>query len=459
MTLFAERRILTVSQLTALVRGVLEENFEHVWVEGEISNLATPSSGHLYFTLKDAGAQIRCVIFRAAARAIKFRLHDGLGLILRGRLTVYDQRGEYQILGEYLEPKGVGALQLAFLQLKEKLAKEGLFAEARKKPLPLLPQRIGIVTSPTGAALHDMLNVINRRFANVEILLYPVKVQGEGAAAEIAAAIADLNHYGQIDVMIVGRGGGSLEDLWAFNEEVVARAIAKSRIPVISAVGHEVDFTIADLVADLRAPTPSAAAELVVKSKDQLIAECEALRHRLHQGIRQRLAEFRGRLLLASRGLKDPGMLVGHLGQRLDDLQERLANAAQLRLERSGSRLDVLLERFRRQNPALQIEQWRELLLRLSDRTTIAIQRKMAGCHEACSVRCGQLQALSPLSTLARGYSIVQKLPAGTVITQSSALSQDDAVLLRFHQGSAVCRVIDVTGPSLAAEQTTTPST
>lgn len=450
MSLFAERRILTVTQLTSLVRGVLEENFEHVWVEGEVSNLTMPTSGHLYFTLKDSGAQIRCVIFRAAARAIKFRPRDGMGLILRGRLTVYEQRGEYQIIGEYLEPKGIGALQLAFMQLKEKLAKEGLFDESRKRPLPLLPQRIGIVTSPTGAAIHDMLNVITRRFANVEVLLCPVKVQGEGAAEEIAGAIADLNRHGKIDVMIVGRGGGSLEDLWAFNEEVVARAIARSRIPVISAVGHEVDFTIADLVADLRAPTPSAAAELVVKSKAELTAECAALMHRLRQGVLHRLAGFRGRLQVLSSGIKDPAMLLGHLGQRLDDLQERLDNAAARQLERRQAEAGVLIDRLGRQSPALLLERSRELVLGLTSQAERAVQRRLALSHEAHAVLCGRLQTLSPLSTLARGYAVVQKLPSGVAIRESSALAPGDAVLLRLHRGSASCLVESVTTAPLS---------
>ncbi len=300
MELFSDRKILTVSRLTALIKGVLEENFEHVWVEGEISNLAMPVSGHLYFTLKDAAAQLRCVMFRASSRALRFKPKDGMGVVVRGRVSLFEPRGEYQLIVEYLEPQGIGALQLAFSQLKERLAKEGLFAEAHKKPIPRLPQRIGVVTSATGAAIHDILNVLNRRFANVEVLIYPVKVQGEGAAREIAQAVKDFNRYGNIDVMIVGRGGGSIEDLWAFNEEVVARAIYHSRIPVISAVGHEVDFTIADFVADLRAPTPSAAAELVVKSKAELDAELDALSHRLRQAIHRSLADCRGKVHLLS---------------------------------------------------------------------------------------------------------------------------------------------------------------
>ncbi|HEX5773518.1 MAG TPA: exodeoxyribonuclease VII large subunit [Geomobilimonas sp.] len=441
MELFAEKRILTVTQLTGLIRGVLEENFEHVWVEGEISNLAMPASGHLYFTLKDAGAQLRCVMFRASTRALKFKPRDGMGLIVRGRLTVYDQRGDYQLLVEYLEPQGLGALQMAFIQLKERLAKEGLFAEEHKRPIPRLPRRIGIVTSATGAAIHDILNVLNRRFANLEILLYPVRVQGEGAAAEIAGAIRDFNHLGAVDVLIVGRGGGSLEDLWAFNEEVVARAIHQSRIPVISAVGHEVDFTIADFVADLRAPTPSAAAELVVRSKSELVAEVDSLSHRLRQTMEHRLAEFDREVQVLSRSLKDPTLLLGHLAQRIDDLAGRLTLACRGGEERRRQLVQVLVNRLRLQNPAVEVERGRELLLGLANRAERSMVRRLDSAREGVAVSAGKLEALSPLATLARGYAIVNLLPEGTVIRESSQLAAGARLTLRLFRGSALCRV------------------
>src|SRR5512136_382311 len=324
MDLFAEKRILTVTQLTSLIRGVLEENFEHVWVEGEVSNLAMPVSGHLYFTLKDAGAQLRCVMFRASARVLKFKPKDGMGLIVRGRVSLFEPRGEYQLIVEYLEPQGIGALQLAFAQLKERLAKEGLFDEAHKKPIPRLPQRIGVVTSVTGAAIHDILNVLDRRFANVEVLICPVKVQGEGAAAEIAGAVKDFNRYGEIDVMIIGRGGGSMEDLWAFNEETVARAIYHSRIPVISAVGHETDYTISDFVADLRAPTPSAAAELVVRDKKEIKNILHYLQGRLENEAVQIVQGYRTHLSHLVRVFREPEKKIEDHFLRLDDLLNRL---------------------------------------------------------------------------------------------------------------------------------------
>jgi exodeoxyribonuclease VII large subunit len=441
MDLFADRRILTVSRLTSLIKGVLEENFERVWVEGEVSNLAMPVSGHLYFTLKDAGAQIRCVMFRASARALKFRPKDGMGLVVRGRVSLFEPRGEYQLIMEYLEPQGIGALQMAFAQLKERLAKEGLFAEAHKKPIPKLPQRIGIVTSATGAAIHDILNVLDRRFANVEVLICPVKVQGEGAAREIAQAVKDFNRYGDIDVMIVGRGGGSMEDLWAFNEEVVARAIYLSRIPVISAVGHEVDFTIADFVADLRAPTPSAAAELVVKSKAELAAELEALSHRLKQGIRHALSDCRGRVQLLGSSLKDPSMLLGHLAQRIDDLSERLDFSLRGELKRLCVRLENLGNRLRLTNPGLMVERGREHLISLMGRGEHGLHRIMESYGERTAINSGKLQVLSPLKTLSRGYAIASLIPEGTVIRESEQLKHGDTIDLRFHKGGAVCTV------------------
>lgn len=441
MELFPQKRILTVSQLTSLIRGVLEENFEHVWVEGEVSNLALPASGHLYFTLKDAGAQLRCVMFRASARALKFRPGDGMGLIVRGRITVYEQRGDYQLLVEYLEPRGIGALQIAFIQLKEKLAREGLFAEEHKRPIPSLPQRIGVVTSATGAAIHDILNVLKRRFANVEVLLRPVKVQGDGAAAEIAEAINDLNRYGAVDVMIVGRGGGSLEDLWAFNEERVARAIYRSRIPVISAVGHEVDFTIADFVADLRAPTPSAAAELVVKSKEELAARVDFLRHRLVQGMRRMLAEAGGELDGLSRSLRDPTMYLGHLTQRVDDLNSRLVRALDGTVRCRKGELDLLRNHLRLMNPALEVERARERVISFRGRAEIALRHHLDRLGESAAAQTARLEALSPLGTLSRGYSVALKLPERLVVRSFKQLNIDDLVEIRFHFGRAWCRV------------------
>ncbi|HEV2234216.1 MAG TPA: exodeoxyribonuclease VII large subunit, partial [Terriglobia bacterium] len=329
-----QRKILSVSELTLRVKGLFEKNFAEVWVEGEVSNFRPASSGHLYFTLKDATSQLRAVCFRNQARYLKFKPQDGISVIARGRLSVYEARGEYQLYVELLEPAGVGALQLAFEQLKAKLAAEGLFDPARKKPLPVLPRTVGVVTSPAGAVVRDILRVLKRRFRNMNVLVYPVKVQGEGAAKEISEGIEYFNRHSLADVMIVARGGGSLEDLWAFNEEAVARAIAGSKIPVISAVGHETDFTIADFVADLRAPTPSVAAELVVQRKQDYLTEIQDRARRMAHVFRFKLSEARERLttLKMHRVFQTLGARLEERSQRVDDLIASLDKTLRARL-------------------------------------------------------------------------------------------------------------------------------
>ena len=446
MQLFKERRVLTVSALTALVRGVLEENFDQVWVEGEISNFSSPQSGHCYFTLKDAGAQLRCVMFRGQARALKFTPKDGMRVLTRGRLTLFEPRGEYQLVAEYLEPQGIGGLQLAFIQLKERLAKEGLFSDLHKREIPKLPRRIGVVTSPTGAAIRDILTVLTRRFANLEILICPVRVQGEGAALEIAQAIDDLNRLGGLDVMIVGRGGGSLEDLWAFNEEVVARAIHRSQVPVISAVGHEIDFTIADFVADLRAATPSAAAELVVLSKKELTAELDALVHRLDICQLRRLEGWRAGVAALSRAVTDPTRVLGHLSQRVDSLDGRLRREADLLVAGHLERIAMLSARLHRQSPALTLRRTGERLGTLSLRLDHALTRRLTGAAESLRVASGTLNAVSPLAVLSRGYSIARKLPERSVVRDSRQIEAGDRLELSLAAGSALCRVEETRG-------------
>lgn len=444
MELFKERRVLTVSQLTALIRGVLEENFDLVWVEGEISNLSTPQSGHLYFTLKDAGAQLRCVMFKSAARAIRFQPKEGMRILVRGRITLFEPRGEYQMVADQLEPQGIGALQLAFIQLKERLALEGLFSEAHKRPIPKLPRRIGVVTSPTGAAIRDILTVLSRRFANVELLIAPTRVQGEGAASEIAAAIADLNRVGGVDVMIVGRGGGSPEDLWAFNEEAVARAIYQSQVPVISAVGHEIDFTIADFVADLRAATPSAAAEIVVQSKAELTAQVETQGHRLMLAMERILEKRRAQVLSLSRAVHDPSRILGHLILRTEDLEGRVLRQAELLLDDYALRIEGLVARLSLQNPALGLEKVRERLDNLSLRLNHAQRRRLTALGEAFRLCAGKLEAVSPLATLSRGYSIVRRLPELSVVTKARQLREGDRILVTLSKGGALCLVEEV---------------
>ncbi len=440
MDIFSEKTILTVSRLTALLRGVLEENFEQIWVQGEASNLSFPSSGHLYFTLKDNGAQLRCVMFKGAVKNLKFRPTDGMGLIARGRISVYDQRGEYQLICEYLEPAGIGALQMAFIQLKERLAKEGLFDERHKQALPTFPRRIGVITSATGAAIHDILNVLRRRFASLEILLYPVRVQGEGSAVEIARAIDDMNRMGLVDVLIVGRGGGSLEDLWAFNEEVVARAVYRSKLPIISAVGHETDWSICDFVADLRAPTPSAAAELVIASSLELRGQLEALNHHLRMAMESRLTKLGARVDALRRSLHDPSSMLGHLAQRVDDLTQRL----ELALENGTMRRRDSFERLQSQmlffNPERQTERLQQQLSALSVESERLIRHKIQTVSQAFGGLTARLEVLSPLRTLSRGYAIAATAD-GTIITSASQLLIGERVMMQLHHGTAACRV------------------
>ena len=441
MDIFSEKTILTVSRLTALLRGVLEENFEQLWVQGEVSNLSYPSSGHCYFTLKDAGAQLRCVMFKGAVKNLRFRLADGMALIVRGRISVYDLRGEYQLICEYIEPAGVGALQTAFVQLKEKLAGEGLFAESHKKPLPRFPRRVGVITSATGAAIHDILNVLKRRFASLEVLLYPVRVQGEGAALEIARALDDMNQLAGVDVLIVGRGGGSLEDLWPFNEEVLARAVYRSKIPVISAVGHETDWSICDFVADLRAPTPSAAAELVIASADELRNQIESLRHRLRLTLEHRLAALDGRLEALRRSLHDPRTMLGHLAQRMDDLTGRLDLALQVSVTRRRERFERLQDTLRHNDPQVRIDALRQQINLLSLQAERKMRQHVDILKQGFGDNAARLEVLSPLKTLARGYAIASRPDTGRIITDAAALVPGDPLLLTLWRGRVRCRV------------------
>ncbi|NTV50665.1 MAG: exodeoxyribonuclease VII large subunit [Geobacteraceae bacterium] len=440
MDIFSEKTILTVGRLTALLRGVLEENFEHLWVQGEVSNLSYPSSGHCYFTLKDSDAQLRCVMFKSAAKNLKFRLTDGMSLIVRGRISVYDQRGEYQLICEYVEPDGVGALQTAFVQMKEKLAGEGLFAEAHKISLPRFPRKIGVITSPTGAAIHDILNVLKRRFASLEVLLYPVRVQGEGSALEIARAIDEMNRLAEVDVVIVGRGGGSLEDLWAFNEEVVARAVYRSKIPVISAVGHETDWTICDFVADLRAPTPSAAAELVIASAAELRNQVEALSRRLQRSVENLLVSHFKQVQSLRRAIHDPRTMLGHLAQRTDDLSGRLDMGLRVAVSSRREHFMRLHDALLHNEPKGRVEALRQRVELLSVRSEGLLRQRLELLRQRFCDNTARLEVLSPLKTLARGYVIASQSD-GTVVTEAGLLETGELLLLRFYQGQALCRV------------------
>lgn len=444
MDIFSEKTILSVSRLTALLRGVLEENFEQLWVQGEVSNLSYPSSGHCYFTLKDAGAQLRCVMFKSSVKNLKFRLTDGMALICRGRISVYDQRGEYQLLCEYLEPAGIGALQAAFAQLKEKLSGEGLFADTHKVSMPRFPRKVGVITSPTGAAIHDIINVLKRRFASLEVQLYPVRVQGEGAALEIARAIDDMNRMAEVDILLVGRGGGSLEDLWAFNEEAVARAVYRSRIPIISAVGHETDWTICDFVADLRAPTPSAAAELVIASTEELRSQVDTLSHRLRRSIEGLLMARSSRLDALRRSLHDPRTMLGHLAQRLDDLSGRLDMGLNVAVFRRRDRFVRLQQALQHNDPQGKVDILRQQIALLKVRAEGALMQRLEAGRQHFGDNAARLEVLSPLKTLARGYAIAIRGGDGAVVTDAAALTAGEQLLLKLYRGQAFCRVESV---------------
>lgn len=441
MNLFAEQTILTVSRLTALLKDLIEDNFSQVWVEGEVSNLTYAASGHVYCTLKDSGTMLRCVMFRSSVKALKFKLEEGMALVVRGRLSVYDQRGEYQLIAEYAEPKGLGALQAAFVQLKERLAGEGLFSESHKQPLPFMPQKVGIVTSASGAAIHDILNVLGRRNAGLQLIIYPVRVQGAGSAAEIATAIDDLNRLNVADVLIVGRGGGSLEDLWAFNEELVARAVYRSRIPVISAVGHETDWTICDFVADLRAPTPSAAAELVCTAREELLNQIQNLVLRLDQGMLNQLKLRVHNLAGLSRALHDPSRMLGHQAQRVDDLSGRLDMALRNLFGRRREQLARQEQYLSGLHPAIKISKLRQELLLLTEHAERRVCSYLEQLGREQGEATARLEALSPLHTLARGFSVVERQTDKHIIRNAAELAIGEEVMLRLHQGSALCRI------------------
>jgi exodeoxyribonuclease VII large subunit len=444
---FLERTVLTVSEVSERIKIVLEDTFLDVWVEGEISNLRTPASGHSYLTLKDARSQLRAVLFKLQRRYLRFDPKDGMLVIARGRISVYEPRGEYQMVLDYMEPKGVGALQIAFEQLKGRLAEEGLFDASRKRPLPALPRRLGIVTSPTGAVIRDMLQILRRRFANLGVCVYPVRVQGDGAAAEIARGVELLNRYAGIDVIIVARGGGSLEDLWAFNEEAVARAIYASKVPVISAVGHEVDYTIADFVADMRAPTPSAAAELVIRPKAELHAELRAVAQRLERAMQHRLEALRARLEACRqrRVLKDPWSPLHTLEQRLDEFSARLARTIRARLHLAREALEGGEAAVTHLSPATRVGLLRARLTALEQRLIAAQRGQVRHQREEVERLTATLQALSPLAVLARGYSICRHQADGRVIREAQAAAPGTHVDITLWRGSLQCTVNAVT--------------
>lgn len=449
MSLFETQHIYKVSELTKTIKAILEEShISEVWIEGEVSGLSRPYSGHLYFKLKDAESQIDCAIFRPLADRFKSMMEDGTSIILQGRLSVYEPRGSYQLIGNRVEPIGLGALQLAFEKLKQRLDDEGLFDSEHKKPLPFIPQNIGVITSATGAAIRDILSIIRRRFYNVHILIHPVSVQGDSAPMEIANAIKTMNEIGGLDVLIVGRGGGSIEDLWAFNAEIVARSIYESEIPVISAVGHEIDFTIADFVADYRAPTPSAAAEIVVPNKIDLIKTIDSIRSRLYVNIENYIEITRNQLENNQARMKSADIRnrIQFFQQKIDYTTQRSYDVLKdsistKRHTLTDSKIKLLYPGFPSKIPKV-----RSNLVSLQQRLLASMKNILRGKRENFEIKLATLDALSPLAIMQSGYSITRKYPDQKSVRSIFDVSKGDEIEVKLKDGSLVCEIQEILG-------------
>jgi exodeoxyribonuclease VII large subunit len=437
------RRVYSVTELTVRVRDLLEVEFAEVWVEGELSNCRVWNTGHLYFTLKDGASQLKAVIVRSALRYLKFKPADGLCVVARGRVSVYEPKGEYQLVCEHLEPQGLGELQFAFEQLKKQLQGEGLFDAARKRPLPSLPRKIGIVTSLDGAAIRDIIKVLRRRYANAHLVIYPARVQGEDAAPEIARALRQIARIDGVDVVIVGRGGGSIEDLWAFNEERVARAIARMPVPVISAVGHETDFTIADFVADLRAPTPSAAAELVVAAKDEFVARIDRLEDRLRAAAHAAVQRLSRRVHVVDSRPAFAGFRgrVAMRGRHAADLSHALARTVRAGLASRDRRLQQIERRLAAFDAGRRLGSLRTRLVGSDGRLETAIRGWYHRAKHQLGTVAAQLEALSPVAVLGRGYAIAWNADETRVLRDASAVAPGDTIHVKLSQGKIAAKV------------------
>ena len=438
-----QRDIYSVSRLNSEVRSVLEGSFPLLWVEGEISNLARPASGHIYFTLKDPQAQVRCAMFRMKRQLLRFQPENGLKVLIRARVGLYEGRGEFQLVAEHMEPAGEGNLQQAFDALKLKLQQEGLFDSTHKKPLPLLPKRIGIITSPSGAAVRDVLSVLQRRLPAVPVLIYPVVVQGEEAPRSILNALRLAEQRQDCDLLILTRGGGSLEDLMAFNDEAVARSIHALTIPLISAVGHEVDFTIADFVADRRAPTPSVAAELATPDKQEILDRLNSLQRRISLGTLRHLASNRQTLQALGKRLErmHPDMRLQQRQQYLDELAMRLLRSIRSQMEQGEGRTGLLASRLHAVIPTHRINQQRELFNGLKRRLLLAVDSRLRIKRQGLGLAIGKLDTLSPLATLHRGYSITRLLPERNVLRDTSQAKTGDKLETRVSNGTVISTV------------------
>ncbi len=435
------KTIYSVSKLTAEIKMVLEEKYPFIWINGEISNLAKPSSGHVYFTLKDKKAQISSVMFRGQCRNLKFDLQNGLNITGFGRISLYEPRGSYQFIFEFIEPKGAGALQLAFEQLKEKLSTEGLFDERHKKKLPFLPKRIGVITSSTGAVIHDIKNVVNRRFSNTTIEIAPVNVQGVNSENEIASAIALLNTRALSDVIIIARGGGSLEDLASFNSEIVARAVFASEIPVVSAVGHETDYTICDFVADLRAPTPSAAAEIVVPDKQALKLRLSKIQTMLISGFKNNISYKKSALESISTRLVNPKRRIHDLQFLIEDYRQRIIRTIQDKIQLKRNNLNWKIEKLKICSPLQKSRFLQNSLKHQNERLTSAIYSSVHHNRLRLKELNSRLKSLSPVAVIERGYSITRTIPKGEIITNSKKVEVNQEIEVILAKGSIICSV------------------
>ncbi|MNU61241.1 Exodeoxyribonuclease 7 large subunit [compost metagenome] len=443
-----QQQIFTVTRLNSAVRMILEQDLGLVWLTGELSNLAMPSSGHWYFSLKDISAQVRCAMFKGNNRRVPFRPQDGMQVLVQARVSLYEPRGDYQLIIESMQPAGDGMLALRFEELKRRLGAEGLFDEGRKRPLPREPRAVGLVTSATGAALHDMLTVLGRRAPDLPVFIYPTQVQGSAAIGQIVAAIALANRRAEVDVLIVGRGGGSLEDLWCFNEEAVARAIAHSAIPVVSAVGHEVDVTISDFAADLRAPTPSAAAELVAPDRSARAQRLVHLKQRLVQAISRRQTAARHGFALLQKRLdhQDPKRRLEQQSQRLDELSGRLQQLLNLRLHQGERRLANLELRLQARSPEKLLAAGKRRHQLAQERLHTLMNKRQDLAAHRLAMLSARLDGISPLATLGRGYSIT-RTPSGEVISRAAQVSPGQQLVTTLAEGSLRVRVEEVHNP------------
>jgi exodeoxyribonuclease VII large subunit len=438
------RDVYTVSRLNREARSLLEGSFPLLWVEGEISNLSRPGSGHWYFTLKDEAAQVRCAMFRNRNMLIRFNPENGMQVLVRARISLYEARGEYQIIAEHMEEAGDGALRRAFEMLKQRLQAEGLFSSEHKKPLPAFPKQIGIITSPTGAAIRDILTTLKRRFPSLPVIVYPVAVQGAGSAEQIAKMIGIAGQRNECDVLILARGGGSLEDLWSFNEEVVARAIHACTLPIVTGIGHEIDFTIADFVADQRAPTPTAAAELITPNQYELHKRLQQLAARLQHVLQIQLQRAKERLHWLSRHIQHPGRRVQDWSQRLDETQLRLNNAMTHQLRHSLARVTQLHTQLQGYNPIVRLQAYQKQLAYLQQRGSTAISHQLERKSRMLVNLVRTLDTISPLATLHRGYAIVTRTRDNQILRSATQAQAGEQIRARLAQGRLLCKVESV---------------